>query len=712
MLYALIPYCQRAITLEVQMLQRRVQLFLTSCLVLVLALAACSQTPTPQPTAEGQAPAQPTTAPAAPATQATDAPAPAAQPTAEPAPAASTVSEEPYRIGIFSDVTTMNFWSYFGPNGSVWNSYVLTPQRISLYTVSDKNFDVIPALAEVPVERPLKQEGDKFVATIPLRQNVTWSDGTPVTANDVVFTAQTVLDLDLPGNWSATFDGRYLEAVEAVDDYTVKLIYNIDPGLAIHEWGSLQGFLMSKAYWEPVVEEAKAAVGALTPPADGAPEAEQTAYQEKLAEALNLLYNHEPEGEPLAGAFTMGNREQGAFIESPINPNYYQTGAQVQVFANGAYIETRSGENGYEIKVGDPVSQVIADYTVGPNTSAVVYTVYGSQDAAILALKNGDIDFILNSLGLQKGLEAQVTNQEGIGVARNPVNGYRYMGFNMRKQPMNNLAFRQAIATLIDKGFVCTQILQNACAPVDSFTSEANARWYSPEVAQWGIKEDGTSMTRGERVAKAVELLTAAGFSWESGAPPVYDEESQTVSDAGRLVLPDGTPMEELELLGPVPGYDPLRSTFAIWIEQWLNEVGIPVKANLKAFAVYRDQVVNQQDFDMYILGWTLGIFPNDLEVFFGSDYTGLGDFNSGGYSNPEFDAKAAEINTCTTVESCQQIAADLQKTLSNELPYVILFETGIIEAYRSDVLEYPYTDTLSGLQYINGLPATVRVAQ
>jgi peptide/nickel transport system substrate-binding protein len=700
------------------MLQRRVHPLLTSCLVLVLALAACSQNPAPpaastDPTAAPPAPSADAPGPtAAPAVDPTAAP-PAAStdPTAAP-PAAVEMSDQPYRIGIFSDVTTTNFWSYFGPNGSVWNAYVLNPQRVSLYTTSDKNFDVIPALAEVAVERPLKQEGANYVATIPLRKNVLWSDGTPVTAKDVVFTAQTVLELELPGNWSTTYDGRYLVGVEAVDDYTVKFTYNVDPGLAVHEWGSLQGPLMSEAYWQPVVDEAKAAVGALTPPADGASEADQTAYQEKLAEALNLLYNHEPNGEPLAGAFTAGKREQGAFIESPANPGFYQTGAQVQVFANGAYTEKREGEGGYEIKIGDPVSQVVADYTVGPNTNAVVYTVYGSQDAAILALKNGDIDFILNSLGLQKGLEAQVTNQEGIGVARNPVNGYRYMGFNMRKKPMDNLAFRQAVATLIDKGFVCTQILQNACAPVDSFTSEANARWYSPDVDQWGVKEDGSAMTRGERVAKAVEILSAAGFSWESGTPPAYDETSQTVSDAGRLVLPDGTPIEELELLGPVPGYDPLRSTFAIWIEQWLNEVGIPVKANLKAFAVYRDQVVNQQDFDMYILGWTLGIFPNDLEVFFGSDYTGLGDFNSGGYSNPEFDAKAATINTCTTVESCQAIAADLQKTLSNELPYVILFETGIIEAYRSDVLNYPYTDTLSGLQYINGLPATVRVAQ
>jgi peptide/nickel transport system substrate-binding protein len=37
---------------------------------------------------------------------------------------------------------------------------------------------------------------------------------------------------------------------------------------------------------------------------------------------------------------------------------------------------------------------------------------------------------------------------------------------------------------------------------------------------------------------------------------------------------------------------------------------------------------------------------------------------------------------------------------LGTEVPYVVLFDTGIIEAYRSASVEFPFTDTLSGLQY------------
>lgn len=677
-------------------------------LIGVLALAACSTTPPPQPAAESPptvAPAAPTDAPAAPATAAPVAPTTAP----EPAPAAA-ISDKPYRIGIFEDITTTNYWSYFGPNGTTWNAYVLNPQRLALYALSDKRFDVIPQLALEASKRPLEQEGDFWVATIPMRQNVTWSDGTPLTAKDVAFTANTSVQLNLPGNWGATFDVTFLDRVEAVDDYTVKIYYSREPGLAIHEWGVLQGPILQEAYWQPIVDEAKTAVGAIAPPAADADAATQEEYQNKLTEALNLLYNHEPVSEPTVAPWGQGAHESGAFVENVANPNYFQLGAAVSVFANGAYLETKSGDGGYEIKVGDPVSQQIAAYTIGPNTRSTIYTIYGSQDAAILALKNGEIDFILNPIGLQRGLRAQVEGQPDLDVLVNPINGYRYLNFNARRQPMDNVAFRQAVATLIDKEFVTTQILQGAAFPIDTFVSEGNAAWYDPNVPTWGTNPDGSGMDRGARIAKAIELLTAAGYSWEAGSPPAYDADSQQTTNVSRLLLPDGSPVPDLKLLAPVPSYDPLRSTFAIWIERWLKDIGVPITTDLKAFNVLRNQMVLDQDFDMALAGWSVGVFPSDLNSFFHSDRAGKGDFNSGGYANPAFDAAADAILTCTSYEECKTIASQLQQTLSTELPYVILFETGIIEAYRTDSLAYPYTDTLSGLQYINGLPTIVSV--
>ena len=167
-----------------------------------------------------------------------------------------------------------------------------------------------------------------------------------------------------------------------------------------------------------------------------------------------------------------------------------------------------------------------------------------------------------------------------------------------------------------------------------------------------------------------------------------------------------GKPVPELVLLAPSPGYDPLRSTFAIWIERWCNEMGIPVKANLAGFNVIVPKIFTEQDFDMYILGWSLTLFPSYMRDFWHSEQAVPDGNNAGGYSNPEFDAAAEELMTCESQETCKVISDNLQTMLANEVPYVLLFDTGIIEAYRSASVTYPYTEHLSGLQYVHQAPA------
>ena len=177
--------------------------------------------------------------------------------------------------------------------------------------------------------------------------------------------------------------------------------------------------------------------------------------------------------------------------------------------------------------------------------------------------------------------------------------------------------------------------------------------------------------------------------------------------------MPDGTPVPELNIPAPSPGYDPLRSTFAIWIETWFNEFGIPLEANLAGFNVIVPIIFTEQDFDMYILGWSLDLFPTSLLDFFSEEQAAQDGNNAGGYINPEFEASAAALLTCETLEVCREEAFKAQAILSEELPYVVLFDTGIIEAYRSASIEFPYTDALSGLQYYHSnsiLEAEVKV--
>ncbi len=690
-------------------------------LLVLAALLACTRqvevvrevevvvTPTPGPAAAdasaSAAPrATPQTAVAVPPPQATpqttaadtSAAGPAAAPTLAPShptpvptgPETGTgdAEEKVYQLGISEDLTTDNFWAYLGPDGTIWNRYVLGGGKLSLYTYSDQRFDWIPALA-ADFPTPLQEEtvaGQTLWTTeVPLKPGVKWSDGNDVTAEDFVFTATTVTDLRLTGNWPSIVDQDYFDHAEALDSYRLKIYFKQKPGLARWQFGLAFMPIFSQAYWGPVVAEAKGAG--------------------ELTEQQKVLYAHVPEGEPVAGGHSFAKWERGAFAEKTRNADFYFTGSTVTEYTNGAYAEAKPGV--FEFSAfGAPTGEKSLEYTVGPYADSIIYSIYGSQDASVLALRKGDIDFMLNPLGLSKGLQEQLVGEAGLTTIENASSGVRYMGFNTRRAPLDDKAFRQAVAILIDKEFLTDTVLQGVAIPVYAMVPEGNAAWYNPDVPTYG-----QGLTRAQRVEQAVALLKEAGFTWET--EPRVSEDGRFVEQKGEgLKLPNGDPIPAMTVLAPSPGYDPLRSTFAIWIERWLNEVGIPLQADLTGFNLIVEKVFDQQDFDLWLLGWSLTLFPDYLENFFHSRHSSLEGFNAGGYSNPEFDRLADELVAETDVVRAQQQVFKMQEFLAEELPYITLFTTPTVETYRSDRLTFPYTETLGGLQNTNGMTTVVNI--
>jgi len=99
---------------------------------------------------------------------------------------------------------------------------------------ADKNLNIVPDLADgMPAV-----SADGLTYTVKLRQNAKWSDGTPITADDVVATvhqqANANLDTDASFDWSPLTDP--VKGVVKVDTYTVKftLTAKFAPFLAVN----------------------------------------------------------------------------------------------------------------------------------------------------------------------------------------------------------------------------------------------------------------------------------------------------------------------------------------------------------------------------------------------------------------------------------------------------------------------------------------------
>ena len=215
-----------------------------------------------------------------------------------------------YKVGIFEDLTTTNDWDYLGPDTTIWNSYVLSGGKPALYSLSDQRFDWIPSAA-TDFPTPVVEEtvgGTTFWTTeVELKKGMKWSDGNDVTAEDFIFTAHTVRDLELSGNWASSVDTEFFDHAEALDPYKLKIYFKQKPGLARWQFGLAFMPILSKAFWEPVVEEAK--------------------KEDTTVEQQRALYAHVPKNEPSAGGYIFKKWENAGFAEKVKNPDYYFEGS-------------------------------------------------------------------------------------------------------------------------------------------------------------------------------------------------------------------------------------------------------------------------------------------------------------------------------------------------------------------------------------------------
>ncbi|MFP4554403.1 MAG: ABC transporter substrate-binding protein [Actinomycetota bacterium] len=165
----------------------------------------------------------------------------------------STTTPDPftYRIGILSGISTDNFWAFYGREPSVWNSYVLGPTKPALYTTNPARGAIEPELAADEAE-PVR-DGDSWRVEVALTPDLAWSDGTAITADDLVFTFETVRALDLGGSWQEAFPESVV-SIEAEDDHSVVIEFSDRPRLSTWPHGVGMAPIMARHLWQPKID--------------------------------------------------------------------------------------------------------------------------------------------------------------------------------------------------------------------------------------------------------------------------------------------------------------------------------------------------------------------------------------------------------------------------------------------------------------------------
>jgi peptide/nickel transport system substrate-binding protein len=341
-----------------------------------------------------------------------------------------------------------------------------TAELLSLLTqgrlvrINRSTFELEPWLAEKWDTAP---DGRTF--TLHLRPGVTWSDGAPFTAADVLFTLQAAFDPKVESVVSEqlTVGGKPIAAA-APDDHTVVLTYPAASGPGLRLLDAL--VILPKHKLEAALKDGTFANAwnSATPP----------------AEIVGT------------GPFTLREYVAGQRFVLDRNPRYWRKAA---------------------------------DGTQLPYLDRVVLQVVPDQDAELLRLQAGDLDMTQSELRPDDYVAAKRAEDQGklklveLGVGPDA----DAFWFDLKPEAWKKDArvafvskreFRQAISYAVDREAFAENVFLGAAVPIWGPVTPGNKIWFSPNVLRYP-----------HDVNKAKEVLKGIGLEDRNGNGIVEDAQ-------------------------------------------------------------------------------------------------------------------------------------------------------------------------------------------
>lgn len=277
-----------------------------------------------------------------------------------------------------------------------------------------------------------------------------------------------------------------------------------------------------------------------------------------------------------------------AFARKPIGSHFYQLD------------KWNSGEN---IKLSKNPKSVLGE----ANIEQLVTRIIPDNSAQFLELMADNIDSMgLDPIKYSRIIPSRPELQEKLALYKELGNSYTYMGFNLKHKPFDDLRVRLAINYAIDKQEIIDGVYLGLGINIAS-PYKPGTRWSNPTLKPYTYD-----------VEKAKALLKEAGFEDTNG---------------DGIVERDGKPFS-FEIL---TNQNKEREKSAVLIQRRLREVGIDVQIRAIEWASFISRFIKTGDFDAVILGWGLGLDPDQFNIWHSSQQQ-PGQFNFIGYQNAKVD--------------------------------------------------------------------------
>jgi peptide/nickel transport system substrate-binding protein len=493
-------------------------------------------------------------------------------------------------------------------------SAVLANVMTSLTTLNPENLEQVPVLAtELPTVSP-----DHLSYTFHIRRDAKFSDGKPITIEDVLFSFKAIKHPEVDAPFLRNYFQSAVDA-EIVDEDTIVFRCQEPYFRNDRVLGSIS--ILPRHFYDPdgLLEDVTVA---------------DFGNWEKLA---------------------AGKKTKALEFSNRFNRDFHR-----KVLGAGAYALTDPGR---DLVTGEratlrhwPEFWAPADPLRGDGwVDRIVYRVINNQDAALVSLKARTLD----AMNLSPTQHLKQTNTPGFedGFRKEIyfTPSYLYIGWNQKKPGLAEKQVRQALSQLVDRDRIISRVMLGLAEKIDSPVYRFSPE-YNEKITGWGFDP-----------AAAKRVLEEAGWIDRDG-------------DGVREKTIDGKPTPlRFEIISNAG--NAIRKNVGLIAVDELRRAGIDASFRELDWSIML-QRLDRREYDAVIIGWQFSPADPDLYQIWHSSQIVQGGSNHVNFVNEEADRILVEYRREFDKEKRIPMYDRLQEIIHEEAPYTFLFMQKAVMAY------------------------------
>ncbi|MER2997177.1 ABC transporter substrate-binding protein [Pontibacter populi] len=515
---------------------------------------------------------------------------------------------EEVRVRLATDPQTLSPVNYSDSEGL----QVINLLFQSLLGVDMEDDRLKPVLAK---SLPLIEQKDSVtLITYELRDEARWSNGTPVTSDDIAFTLK-VLKAPLVQNEQVKTQVAFIRDLIQDKDNNRKFTFVCDSFTPEMELLSGDFFIIPAYLFDPENLLKNIPVAAFT-------------------DSLSKLENHNNLKAFAAKFNTPAYNNDGKMLQG-------SAGYLLEEWMPGQYIKLRQKENWWG-KNADATN-------LTANPEHITLQIIPDNTTALLALKNRQLD-VLKDIPAREfdQLKQNTAFLEDYNLFTPDSYKSIYAGLNSRLPKFADKQTRQAIAYLLDIANYIKVTQQQYAIPTAGIIPPKLKEYYNTDLKPYTLNPD-----------KARQLLQTAG--WQK-------------RDSGWFKTINGKEQQLTIVVSYKAGNNIIEST-ALMFQQNAAALGIPVEIEAQEGNLFT-QNSREHQFEMFFRPLSGNPFAFNFEPILHTSYAAKGGTNYTGFGNAETDALIQTINKSTDAKQKATYLKQLQKVMLDEATFIVLYYT------------------------------------